>query len=131
MQYLQCVIAGIKCAYFNPYESHAEAYGVKEKLIFIGTGAGLVLFAIYGLLPGSFLGGVMGLNLTGLLFGYPVTGTILSRTIVAMSMLLGVMITGLAYLIAGSVLGWCIGSVIDAVKKHKKIDTSDGQSQQS
>ena len=33
-----------------------------RKLAYIGAGCGLVLFAIFGLLPGSFLGGVMGLN---------------------------------------------------------------------
>ena len=32
-----------------------------KKMAYMGAGCGLVLFAVFGLLPGSFLGGVMGL----------------------------------------------------------------------
>ena len=57
------------------------------KTTYLGAGIGLVLFAIIGLLPGSLLGGAMGLNIVGVLFGYPVTASLLSRIIVAASML--------------------------------------------
>jgi hypothetical protein len=97
---------------------------MKEKLIYIGAGAGLVLFAIYGLLPGSFLGGIMGLNLTGLLFGYPVTSDLIPRMIVALSMLIGVMVSGLIFLIGGTMIGWLVGTAIDAVTKARKRSVS-------
>ena len=44
----------------------------KKKLAYMGAGCGVVLFAVFGLLPGSFLGGVMGLNIAGTIFGTPV-----------------------------------------------------------
>ena len=97
---------------------------MKEKLIYIGAGAGLVLFAVYGLFPGSFLGGIMGLNLTGLLFGYPVTGDIVPRMIVALSMLIGIMVSGLIFLIGGTIIGWLVGTSIDAVTKARKRSVS-------
>ncbi|GBE00075.1 hypothetical protein BMS3Abin07_02121 [bacterium BMS3Abin07] len=102
---------------------------MKEKFIYIGTGAGLVLFAIYGLLPGSFLGGIMGLNLSGLLFGYPVTSSLMPRIIVAVSMLLGVMVSGLVFIIAGSTLGWLLGSIVDYIRKSKEIQVTDKEIQ--
>ena len=35
--------------------------GYAKKLAYMGAGCGVVLFGVFGLLPGSFLGGVMGL----------------------------------------------------------------------
>lgn len=102
---------------------------MKEKLTYIGAGAGLVLFTVYGLLPGSFIGGVMGLNISGVIFGYPVSGGVLPRIIVAVSMLLGVMVSGLIFLVAGTTFGWLLGSIIDLIKKPKKVSVNDKYSQ--
>ena len=44
---------------------------IARKTAYVGAGAGLVLFALFGLLPGSILGGAMGLNIAGWLFGLP------------------------------------------------------------
>ena len=44
---------------------------IARKTAYIGAGAGLVLFALFGLLPGSLLGGAMGINIAGWLFGLP------------------------------------------------------------
>ena len=98
---------------------------MKQKLAYIGAGAGLVLFAIFGLLPGSFFGGVMGLNLSGLLFGYPVASSVISRLIVAVSMFIGVMVSGLIFLIAGATLGWLSGFVVDLIRKPVKKSAAD------
>jgi hypothetical protein len=100
---------------------------MKERLTYIGAGAGLVLFAVYGLLPGSFLGGVMGLNLTGLLFGYPVESSLIPRIIVALSMLIGVMVSGLIFLLAGTTLGWLLGTVIDYVRRARSTSVDEEQ----
>jgi len=87
-----------------------------KSMTYIGAGAGVVLFAIFGLLPGSFLGGVMGLNLAGSLLGTPVASGIVARLIVASSMLLGVMVSGIMFITAASTLGWLIGTVVDALR---------------
>lgn len=91
-----------------------------KKLTYIGAGCGLVLFALFGLLPGSFLGGVMGLNLAGIMLGAPVTSGVLPRLIVAASMVVGIMVSGVMFIMASSTAGWLIGTVIDALRAEKK-----------
>jgi predicted benzoate:H+ symporter BenE len=91
-----------------------------KKLTYMGAGCGVVLFAIFGLLPGSFLGGVMGLNIAGSLLGTPVTAGIASRLIVAASMVVGVMVSGIMFVTASSLVGWLIGTVLDGLRAEKK-----------
>jgi hypothetical protein len=90
-----------------------------KKATYIGAGVGLVLFAIFGLLPGSFLGGVMGLNIAQLLFGSPLTSGILQRLIVGASMLIGVMVAGVMFVVGASTLGWILGTLADAITAPK------------
>ncbi len=94
--------------------------GVAKKLAYVGAGCGVALFAVFGLLPGSYLGGVMGLNLAGIILGLPVTSGIFSRLIVAASMVMGVMVSGIMFITAASTAGWLIGTVIDALTAPKK-----------
>jgi hypothetical protein len=93
---------------------------LSNKLALIGAGAGLVLFAIFGLLLGSLLGGVMGLNIAGTLFGYPVSSNLLPRIIVAGSMLIGVMVSALIFTLGGSIIGWLLGTVLDYATAPKE-----------
>jgi len=86
-----------------------------KKMTYIGAGCGIVLFAVFGLLPGSFLGGVMGLNLAGSLLGTPVSSGVLSRLIVAASMVMGVMVAGIMFITASSLAGWILGTIADAL----------------
>jgi len=81
---------------------------------YTGAGAGLVLFGIMGLLPGSLLGGAAGINIAGMLFGLPLESGLLSRLIVLASMLAGVLASGTAIITATSTLGWLVGSAISA-----------------
>ena len=94
---------------------------MSSKLTLMGAGAGLVLFAVFGLLPGSFLGGVMGLKLAGSLFGYPVTSNVLPRVVVAVSMLVGVMVSCIIFVMGSGLAGWAIGTLIDAVRAPKAV----------
>ncbi len=92
---------------------------LSRKAAYIGAGAGLVLFAIFGLLPGSLLGGAAGIKLAGLFFGLPLDPGILSRVIVLTSMLAGVMVAGIAIVTATSTLGWLVGRAVE-VTAHEK-----------
>lgn len=92
-----------------------------KKMAYIGAGAGLVLFAIIGLLPGSFIGGVIGLNIAGSLFGMPVSSALLPRLIVGLSMLMGVLVSGVIFVAGSTVAGWLIGYVIDSLKAGKPV----------
>jgi hypothetical protein len=97
-----------------------------KKLAYMGAGCGVVLFAVFGLLPGSFLGGVMGLNIAGIMFGTPVGAGLLPRIIVAASMVVGVMVSGTMFIMASTTVGWLVGTIVDAVKAGKKeIATAD------
>ncbi len=87
---------------------------VSRKAAYIGAGAGLVLFGIFGLLPGSLLGGAAGLKFAGMLFGLPLEPGIISRSIVLLSMLVGVMVAGIAIVTAASTTGWLVGSAFEA-----------------
>ncbi|MGE5300791.1 MAG: hypothetical protein ACM3MB_07480 [Acidobacteriota bacterium] len=91
-----------------------------KKLAYMGAGCGVVLFGVFGLLPGSFLGGVMGLHIAGSILGMPVESGVLSRLIVAASMVAGVMVSGLMFITASSLAGWLLGSTLDTLKAEKK-----------
>jgi hypothetical protein len=95
-----------------------------KKGVYVGAGAGLILFALIGLLPGSFIGGVIGLNIAGSIFGHPLSAALLPRIIVGISMVIGVMVAGLVFVIGSSIIGWLAGFAIDAVR-HGKAEISD------
>jgi len=86
---------------------------IARKTAYIGAGAGLVLFALFGLLPGSLLGGAMGINIAGWLFGLPLDPGLLSRIIVLASMLVGVLVAGIVIVTASTTVGWLMGKVLE------------------
>ena len=92
---------------------------IAKKTAYIGSGAGLVLFVLFGLLPGSLIGGIAGINIAGWLFGLPLEAGLVSRVIVFMSMLIGILVSGIAIVTATSTLGWIVGRVIDATMLEK------------
>jgi hypothetical protein len=90
------------------------------RLGLVGAGMGLVLFALFGILYGSLLGGIVGLNLAGAIFGSPVEPSVLSRVIIALGMLLGVMISGLIFISGTASIGWLIGTAIERLTAPAK-----------
>jgi hypothetical protein len=87
---------------------------IARKTAYIGAGAGLVLFALFGLMPGSLLGGAMGINIAGWLFGLPLQPGLLSRIIVLASMLIGVLVSGIVIVTASSTVGWLVGRALES-----------------
>jgi hypothetical protein len=85
---------------------------IAKKGAYIGAGAGLVLFAIFGLLPGSLLGGAMGINIAGMLFGLPLA-------IVLVSMLVGVLVAGIVIVTATTTVGWLAGRLMEGSAAHE------------
>ena len=80
--------------------------------VYAGAGAGLILFGLFGLLPGSLIGGAMGVSAAGMLFGLPLEPGLLSRMVVLVSMLLGVMVSGIMMVTAASSIGWLAGQAM-------------------
>ncbi len=86
---------------------------LSRKTAYIGAGAGIVLFAIFGLLPGSLLGGAAGIKLAGMVFGLPLDPGIIARAVVLASMLVGVMVSGISIVTVTATVGWLVGRVLE------------------
>jgi hypothetical protein len=97
---------------------------ISRRTAYIGAGSGLVLFAIFGLFPGSLLGGAAGIKFAGMLFGLPLEPGIFSRAIVLASMLMGVLVAGVTIVTASSTTGWLFGRVIEVTAQHNVSDTA-------
>lgn len=89
--------------------------------VYIGTGAGVILFALFGFLPGCLLGGAAGISIAGWLLGFPLDPGLLSRVIILLSMLAGVLISASVIVIALSALGWLFGSFLRIFMDDKTV----------
>ncbi|HYA86209.1 MAG TPA: hypothetical protein VEI57_03960 [Nitrospirota bacterium] len=94
---------------------------IARKTAYIGAGIGLVLFALFGLLPGSLLGGAAGINIAGWLFGLPLDPGLLSRMIVLVAMLIGIVVAGIVIVTLSSTVGWFVGKVIESGLHAKEV----------
>jgi hypothetical protein len=99
---------------------------IARKTAYIGAGAGLVLFAIFGLMPGSLLGGAMGMNIAGWLFGLPLQPGLVARVIVLAFMLIGVLVAGIVMVTATSTIGWLVGKMLES-GSHPKENADDAK----
>lgn len=84
-----------------------------------GAGVGLVMFALFGLLQGSLIGGAIGLDIVNNVFHTQAGVTLLSRIIVGASMLAGVVVTGIAFVVGCSSAGWLVGYTAGALTEPK------------
>jgi hypothetical protein len=88
--------------------------------LYVGIGAGTVLFALGGLLAGSFIGGSIGVAIIKNVFGNPaLQSSLLIRLTLLGSMLFGVLLSGILFLVSTSSLGWLIGYTVDSVLADK------------
>lgn len=94
-----------------------------------GAGIGLVLFLFVGLLYGSLIGGTMGLEIVNSVFHEAAGVTLLSRVIVAASMLAGVIVSGIVFVGLFSSIGWAAGYVVGAAMEPKaaKLEAGKGR----
>lgn len=97
---------------------------IARKTAYIGAGAGLVLFALFGLLPGGILGGAMGINLAGWLFGLPLEPGLISRAIVLAGMLVGILVAGIALVTAGTTIGWLAGRLLEGSSHEEEAHSA-------
>lgn len=95
--------------------------GLSKKMAYMGAGAGVVVFALFGLLPGSLIGGAAGINLAGWIFGLPLEPGIISRALVFAGMLVGVLIAGIVVVTAASTIGWLVGRLVETTAHAKHV----------
>jgi len=100
---------------------------IVKKTTYIGAGAGLALFALFGLMPGSLLGGAMGINIAGWLFGLPLEPGIAARVIVLAAMLLGVLVAGIVTVTATSTVGWLVGKALEPGAHAKETEEAKAE----
>jgi hypothetical protein len=92
---------------------------VAKKFGLVGAGVGLTLFALFGLLEGSLIGGAVGLDIVNSLFHVPAGTTLLSRVIVGASMLAGVIVSGIFFVVSCSTIGWAVGYITGLLSEPK------------
>jgi phage-related minor tail protein len=112
-------------ARLNEREDTKMKTSMSRQGAYIGAGAGLVLFAIFGLLPGSLLGGAAGINIAGMLFGLPLESGLLSRAIVLASMLVGVLVSGTAIVMASTAVGWLAGAAVGTTVQENTLAATE------
>lgn len=95
---------------------------ISRKGLYAGAAAGLLLYILVGLLPSSFIGGLIGLKIAGGIFGSPVTYEIFPRIIVGITMLAAVLVSGSVFVAGVSVIGWLTGHVADILRAGRSID---------
>lgn len=95
-----------------------------KKMAYLGAGAGIMVFAFFGLLPGSLLGGAAGIKFAGMIFGNPLDPNLISRAIVLTSSLAGILISGIAIVTASTSTGWLLGKLISAAFQDKEPDAT-------
>ncbi len=98
-----------------------------NKGLYIGTGAGLIMFVLLGLLPGSLIGGAIGLQLSAAIFGSPVEAALIPRIIIALSMVVGILGSAFVFVVGTSVLGWAAGLVVDTLRGTKPVEAEANQ----
>jgi len=89
---------------------------IAKKGLYVGIGAGLVLFVLAGLMPGSLIGGVIGLRIINAVTGGPLGSELIPRVVVGVSMLAGIIASALICIMGPGVVGWAIGSLIDSTQ---------------
>jgi hypothetical protein len=102
-----------------------ERIEMSKKGLYIGTGIGLILFVLVGFLSGSLIGGMAGLKIMGLISGAAIETTLLSRIVVAASMIVGVVVSAVLFIGGMAALGWTAGFLFESSKKTKLSGSTD------
>ena len=95
-----------------------------KKCGLIGSGLGVALFAVFGLLQGALLGGTAGLALANHVFGKTtlvlMANELLPRMILAGSMLAGVIFSCMFFVVTGAAIGVAGGFLMSLVHSPAK-----------
>ena len=87
-----------------------------KKTGLIGGGIGMALFAVFGLLQGAALGGAAGISIANRIFGATtlklLANELLPRIIVVASMLAGVIVSCLVFVVTGACIGVAAGFLL-------------------
>lgn len=88
----------------------------------IGGGIGLILFVVFGILPGSLFGGIAGLTIAGKLFGFSPVPSLFSKLLVAAFMIAGLALTALVFLFLLFATAKTLGYVRERISNLKAVN---------
>jgi hypothetical protein len=110
----------------NERKNQMNTGELAKKGTYAGTGTGLIMFLLVGFFPGSLIGGAAGLWISNLIMGEAAGSSLLPRIITALSMVAGVLASAAIFIVGFSVVGWAIGTAMEAIKKEKasKLDAA-------
>jgi hypothetical protein len=86
----------------------------------LGAGLGLLIFVFVGLLPSMLYGGYAGVLLATGIFGSPLTGAFLERSIIVFGSVLGVTAVAALFAVAGAAAGAAVGALLRVVPEERK-----------
>jgi hypothetical protein len=96
-----------------------ERIEMSKKGLYMGTGVGLILFFLVGMLSGSLVGGLAGLKIAQFVTGGPMAATLFARVTIVVSMLVGVAASAVLFIGGMGALGWAAGFALESFKKPK------------
>ncbi|MDA8169960.1 MAG: hypothetical protein M0Z59_09760 [Nitrospiraceae bacterium] len=88
----------------------------------IGAAFGVVVFLVFGLVPGFYFGSYGSLVVLNHLMGGPVEANILVRMVVVMGTVLGLFCTASVSIVLGAVAGTLLGYATEALTAKKAVE---------
>jgi len=86
----------------------------------IGAVAGIILFAVFGLVPGAYLGSYAALAVLAAVTGGPVEPSLVMRTLIVFGALFGVGVSAIIGIVGGALGGTVLGYIAEALFGGKK-----------
>ncbi|MFN4131859.1 MAG: hypothetical protein ACK4GE_02140 [Caldimicrobium sp.] len=90
-----------------------------KKGVYLGTGAGLILFVLLGFFPSAMIGGYVGLKLAELIVG-PGSLGVIARILTAVSMIGSVLVTAVAFILGGALAGYTLSQKVKTKEAESK-----------
>ncbi|HEX9859603.1 MAG TPA: hypothetical protein VGB23_00250 [Nitrospirota bacterium] len=95
-----------------------------KKSALVGAGAGLVFYALFGLMQGALLGGTAGILFTNWVFGpgamAVMAGELITRAIIAGAMLAGVLVSLVMSVTITATAGYILGSILGVMAGERE-----------
>lgn len=94
-----------------------------RKAALIGAGIGLGMFALFGLLQGSVIGGAVGIDIVNTVYGPAQYPTLLARVVIGASMLAGVIISGTVFVVGCASVAGAAGYIAGFLAEPREAES--------
>jgi hypothetical protein len=87
----------------------------------IGAIVGMIVFLIYGIIPGFYFGSFGILALLSQLAGGPIEPSVIARMLIVIGALMGIFCIGTVSIVVGSVIGTGLGYLTSLFSRKEKV----------